>query len=79
MPTNTFADRPASALAAPDAALKALAAGEATLDGIESVKLSSITLPLKNPDQRCQGAHRPAEGDDRGRLPVRRDPHRTGP
>ena len=49
MPTNTFADRPASALAAPDAALKALAAGEATLDGIESVKLSSITLPLKNP------------------------------
>ena len=49
MPTNTFADRPASALAAPDAALKALAAGEATLDRIESVKLSSITLPLKNP------------------------------
>ena len=30
MPTNTIADRPASALAAPDAALKALAAGEET-------------------------------------------------
>ena len=34
---------------------------------------------VEEPDQRCQGAHRPAEGDDRGRLPVRRDPHRTGP
>ncbi len=49
MSVKTVPDRPSSALAAPDAALKALAAGEATLDRIESVKLSSITLPLKNP------------------------------
>ncbi|KAF0965236.1 L-talarate/galactarate dehydratase [Rhodococcus sp. T7] len=49
MSTNSLASRPTSALAAPDAAITALAVGAATLDRIESVKLSSITLPLKNP------------------------------
>jgi 2-hydroxy-3-oxopropionate reductase len=28
------------------------------------------------PDQRCEGAHRSAEADDRDRVPVRRDQHR---
>lgn len=49
MSTKFLASRPTSAPAAPDAAITALAAGAATLDRIESVKLSSITLPLKNP------------------------------
>ena len=43
------ATAPRSALAAPDAALKALAPGEATVDRIRAVKLSSITLPLATP------------------------------
>ncbi|MBI3226843.1 MAG: mandelate racemase/muconate lactonizing enzyme family protein [Mycolicibacterium cosmeticum] len=38
-----------SALSAPDAAIKALAAGAATQDRIERVTLSSVTLPLQNP------------------------------
>jgi L-talarate/galactarate dehydratase len=40
---------PRSALADPQDALRALAPGEATLDHIDSVRLSSITLPLKTP------------------------------
>ncbi|WP_072687299.1 L-talarate/galactarate dehydratase [Rhodococcus marinonascens] len=47
MSTNTFTPRPTSSLAAPDAAIKALAAGEATMDRIASITLSSITLPLE--------------------------------
>lgn len=43
------APKPTSGLAAPDAAVRALAAGDATIDRIAHVKLSSITLPLKNP------------------------------
>ncbi|MCV7254286.1 mandelate racemase/muconate lactonizing enzyme family protein [Mycobacterium hackensackense] len=38
-----------SALSAPDAAIKALAAGAATQDRITHVTLSSVTLPLQNP------------------------------
>ncbi|MFW0797175.1 mandelate racemase/muconate lactonizing enzyme family protein [Gordonia sp. CPCC 205515] len=48
MTANT-ASRPTSALTAPDAAIKALAIGDATQDRISSVKLSSITLPLATP------------------------------
>ncbi|WP_293784058.1 mandelate racemase/muconate lactonizing enzyme family protein [uncultured Aeromicrobium sp.] len=43
------ADRPTSALASPQAALTAAAAGPATLDRIEQVSLSSIVLPLATP------------------------------
>jgi len=49
MSVNTVTDRPTSALSAPDAALKALASGDATVDRIESVKLSSVILPLQTP------------------------------
>ncbi|MCZ4561699.1 mandelate racemase/muconate lactonizing enzyme family protein [Rhodococcus sp. IEGM 1401] len=42
-------DKPTSGLAAPDAAVRALAAGDASLDRIVEVTLSSIVLPLKNP------------------------------
>lgn len=49
MPTDTISARPTSALAAPDAAIKALAPGAATLDSIDWVKVDSITLPLQNP------------------------------
>ncbi len=49
MSSHALESKPASALSAPDAALKALTPGAATLDHIESVQLSSITLPLKNP------------------------------
>ena len=48
----------------------------AVLDRIESVTLSSVTLPLPNPITDAKVLHRPAAADDRGRLPVRRDPHR---
>ena len=44
-----------------------------------AVTLSSVTLPLHDRDQRREGAHRPAAADDRGRVPVRRDPHRGRP
>ena len=37
-------------------------------DRIRHLKLSHVVLPLDNPDQRRQGAHRPAEADDRGRA-----------
>ena len=40
---------PASPLTAPDAAVKAATAGEATLDRIAHVALSSVTLPLATP------------------------------
>ncbi|WP_303396123.1 MULTISPECIES: hypothetical protein [unclassified Rhodococcus (in: high G+C Gram-positive bacteria)] len=42
-------EKPTSGLAAPDAAVRALAAGAASLDRIVEVTLSSIVLPLKNP------------------------------
>ncbi|KAA0924528.1 MULTISPECIES: mandelate racemase/muconate lactonizing enzyme family protein [unclassified Rhodococcus (in: high G+C Gram-positive bacteria)] len=42
-------DKPTSGLAAPDAAVRALAPGDASLDRIVEVTLSSIVLPLKNP------------------------------
>ncbi|OZF51447.1 L-talarate/galactarate dehydratase [Rhodococcus sp. 14-1411-2a] len=42
-------EKPSSGLAAPDAAVRALAAGAASLDRIVEVTLSSIVLPLKNP------------------------------
>ncbi|OZE34365.1 enolase [Rhodococcus sp. 05-2254-6] len=42
-------DKPTSGLVAPDAAVRALAAGAASLDRIVEVTLSSIVLPLKNP------------------------------
>ena len=48
-------------------------------DRITAVTLSSVTLPLTHRDQRREGAHRPAAPDDRGRVPVRRDPHRGRP
>lgn len=43
------ATKPASALTAPDAALKAAAAGDATQDRIAAVTISSVTLPLSTP------------------------------
>lgn len=49
MSVNSATDRPTSALAAPDAVLKALETGAATLDRIEAVKLSSVILPLATP------------------------------
>ncbi|MGV9713120.1 L-talarate/galactarate dehydratase [Gordonia sp. NPDC003424] len=48
MITDT-ATKPTSALSAPDAAIKALAPGDATQDRISSVKISSVTLPLSTP------------------------------
>ncbi|GGF93136.1 L-talarate/galactarate dehydratase [Rhodococcoides trifolii] len=54
MSTDTIANtstvtRPTSGLSAPDAAVKALASGDATLDRIAEITLSSVVLPLKNP------------------------------
>ncbi|MDV8024666.1 L-talarate/galactarate dehydratase [Rhodococcus sp. IEGM 1330] len=46
---TTYIVKPASGLSAPDAAVRALASGDATIDSIAEVTLSSIVLPLKNP------------------------------
>lgn len=46
---TTHATAPTSALAAQDASLVAASAGDATLDRIAHLKLSSIRLPLANP------------------------------
>ena len=56
-----------TALSAQEASRTGASVGDATLDRIAQLKLSSITLPL---DTR-QGAHRPAEADDRGRDALR--------
>ncbi|MCX5046463.1 mandelate racemase/muconate lactonizing enzyme family protein [Aldersonia sp. NBC_00410] len=49
MSTETLVNRPTSALSAPDAALRALAPGDATRDRIATVELSSVVLPLQSP------------------------------
>ncbi len=49
MSIPTMESKPLSALADPDAAIRALQPGPATLDHIESVTVSSLVLPLKNP------------------------------
>ncbi|MBY4401423.1 mandelate racemase/muconate lactonizing enzyme family protein [Rhodococcus fascians] len=46
---TTYIDKPSSGLAAPDAAIRALASGDASVDSISEVTLSSIVLPLRNP------------------------------
>ena len=46
---TTYIDKPSSELTAPDAAIRALASGEASVDSIAEVTLSSIVLPLRNP------------------------------
>lgn len=46
---TTYIDKPASGLTAPDAAIRALASGDASVDSISEVTLSSIVLPLRNP------------------------------
>ncbi|OZE91145.1 enolase [Rhodococcoides fascians] len=46
---TTYIDKPASGLTAPDAAIRALASGDASVDSIAEVTLSSIVLPLRNP------------------------------
>ncbi|MBY4011614.1 mandelate racemase/muconate lactonizing enzyme family protein [Rhodococcus fascians] len=45
----TYIDKPSSGLTAPDAAIRALASGDASIDSISEVTLSSIVLPLRNP------------------------------
>ncbi|MDJ0407955.1 L-talarate/galactarate dehydratase [Rhodococcoides fascians] len=46
---TTYIDKPSSGLTAPDAAIRALASGDASIDSISEVTLSSIVLPLRNP------------------------------
>ncbi|KQU29710.1 enolase [Rhodococcus sp. 05-2255-1e] len=46
---TTYIDKPSSGLTAPDAAIRALASGDASVDSISEVTLSSIVLPLRNP------------------------------
>jgi L-alanine-DL-glutamate epimerase-like enolase superfamily enzyme len=46
---TTYIDKPSSGLTAPDAAIRALASGDASVDSIAEVTLSSIVLPLRNP------------------------------
>lgn len=46
---TTYIDKPSSGLTAPDAAIRALASGDASVDSITEVTLSSIVLPLRNP------------------------------
>ncbi|TFI41607.1 mandelate racemase/muconate lactonizing enzyme family protein [Rhodococcus sp. 1R11] len=46
---TTYIDKPSSGLTAPDAAIRALASGDASVDRIAEVTLSSIVLPLRNP------------------------------
>ncbi len=48
MTSDSVAGTPTNALADPEAALRALEAGAATVDHIHSVKLSHVTLPLKD-------------------------------
>lgn len=49
MTTPAVHHKPTSALSDPGAALAAMRPGAATIDQIESVTLSSVVLPLKNP------------------------------
>ncbi|MBW4782322.1 mandelate racemase/muconate lactonizing enzyme family protein [Rhodococcus fascians] len=46
---TTYIDKPSSGLTAPDATIRALASGDASVDSISEVTLSSIVLPLRNP------------------------------
>ena len=57
--------------------LAAVSGGAATTDLIRHVKLSTARLPLAVPISDAKVLHRTPEAHDRGRLPLRRDHHRS--